>query len=429
MTRIEIARYGKITEELKAAAEIEGVSIEHIRGGIAGGTIVITRNTLRRNIAPLAIGGGLRTKINANIGTSEDKADIKEELEKLRVAVEAGADSVMDLSTAGDIGGIRRAILENSPVPVGTVPVYEAAVGAKKRGKSFIEVEKEEFFASLERHAADGVDFATVHCGITRSGLEKMKTAGRIMGVVSRGGALMAEWMNYNKMENPFYEDFARVVKIAKKYDMVLSLGDGLRPGSIADATDSAQIDELATLGELAGIALAEGAGIMIEGPGHVPIDEIEANVLLEKRLCRGAPFYVLGPLVTDIAPGYDHITSAIGGALAAAKGADFLCYVTPGEHLRLPTVEDVKQGVVAARIAAHAADIAKNAAGARKKDLRMSIARKALDWEGQIALSIDPPTARAIRESSRPADKTVCTMCGTFCALTKGKPLEGQTP
>ncbi|MFZ3072013.1 MAG: phosphomethylpyrimidine synthase ThiC [Thermodesulfobacteriota bacterium] len=418
MTRIEMARTGKITDEMREVALFEGVEAEHIRKELASGTVIITNSVLRRNIKPLAIGKGLRTKINANIGTSMDRLDINEELLKLKVSIEAGADAVMDLSTGGDIDAIRKTILKESSVPIGTVPIYQAALAAKKKGKSFVELSPDEFFEVIEMQAEDGVDFVTVHTGITMRALERLKKEGRVMGIVSRGGALIAEWMRYNKKENPLYEDFPRLVKIAKKYDMTLSLGDGLRPGCLNDATDRAQIEELSTLGELASESLESGVQVMIEGPGHVPIDQIEANVLLQKRLCHNAPFYVLGPLVTDIAPGYDHITSAIGGAIAASKGADFLCYVTPSEHLRLPTVEDVRTGVIAAKIAAHAGDIAKKIPGAMERDIKMSVARKALDWETQIKTSIDPFTARTLRESSPPSDKEVCTMCGTLCAI-----------
>jgi len=296
--------------------------------------------------------------------------------------------------------------------------VYQAALDAKKRGKSFVELTPDEIFEAIEKHAEDGVDFMTVHSGITISSLERIRNEKRIMGIVSRGGALTAEWMRHNRRENPLFEDFPRLLRIAKRFDVVLSLGDGLRPGCIADATDRAQVEELITLGELAVRARGEGVQVMIEGPGHVPIDQIEANVILQKRLCNGAPFYVLGPLVTDIAPGYDHITSAIGGAIAAKAGADFLCYVTPSEHLRLPDAEDVREGVIASRIAAHAGDIAKKRPGALEEDIRLSRARKALDWEGQIRLSIDPAKARRLRETSPPVENNVCTMCGSLCAI-----------
>ncbi len=419
MTRIELASSGNITEEMEEVARAEGVSPGFIRDGLKEGTMVITCNRERQStIKPLAVGRGLRTKVNANIGTSTDREDPQEELLKLKVAIESGADSVMDLSTGGDIDGIRKMILRESTVPVGTVPVYQAAFFAKGQGKSFVELAPEEFIEMVARHASDGVDFVTVHCGIRLSTLERLKKDPRLMGIVSRGGALMAEWMRYNKRENPFYERFDELVAIAKRYDMVLSLGDALRPGCLRDATDGVQIEELMTLGELRDVAHRSGVGVMIEGPGHVPIDEIEANVLLEKRLCSGAPFYVLGPLVTDIGAGYDHITSAIGGAIAASKGADFLCYVTPGEHLRLPTIEDVKEGVIAARIAAHAGDIAKKVPGAVEKDVEMSLARRRLDWETQIRLSVDPQRAREFRSSRLPEDENVCTMCGALCAI-----------
>jgi len=418
MTKIEIARSGKITDEMEEVAKAEGVPAEFVRKNLADGTLIIPRNILRRRIKPLAIGAGLRTKVNANIGTSEDSAEAADELKKLEVAVSAGADAVMDLSTGGNLDEIRKMILKESPVSVGTVPIYQAAVSSRKKGRSFVEIAGEEFFEAIERHAEDGVDFITVHCGVTRKTVETMEKQGRIMGIVSRGGALTYEWMKINRKENPLYEGFPRLLKIAKKYDMVLSLGDGLRPGCLKDATDRAQIEELVTLGELARIANKDGVGVMIEGPGHMPIDQIEANVILEKKLCGGAPFYVLGPLVTDIAPGYDHITSAIGGAIAAASGADFLCYVTPSEHLRLPTVEDVRMGVIASKIAAHAGDIAKKIPGAIDRDIEMSRNRKALNWDEQIRLSIDPATAKALRESSPPMDTDVCTMCGSLCAM-----------
>ncbi len=420
MTRIEEARAGNITEEMKEVALAEGVSPEFIRKGLANATIAINKNIVRKDLRPLAVGTGLKTKVNANIGSSQDHIDHSEEIEKLLVAERAGADAVMDLSTGGDVNAIRRRVLEESSVPIGTVPIYQAAHDARQKGKSFVELTPDDMFDVIEMQAAEGVDFITVHCGVTHSSLDRIKAEGRIMGVVSRGGALTSEWMTYNKAENPLFEQYDRLIEIAKRYDMVLSLGDGLRPGAIADATDRGQVQELITLGELAKRATDAGVSVMIEGPGHVPLDQIEANILLQKRLCHGAPFYVLGPLVTDIAPGYDHITSAIGGAIAAGKGADFLCYVTPSEHLRLPSVEDVREGVMAARIAAHAGDIVKGtgAGAGMERDRAMSRARKALDWDEQIRLSIDPERARAIRESSAPEDGDVCTMCGSLCAI-----------
>ena len=418
MTQLENARNNIITNEMKQAALREGVDTHYIRSAIAEGTVIITKNKNHKSIEPLAIGKGLSTKINANIGTSQDRVDLREELEKLHIAVKAGADAVMDLSTGGQVDEIRRVILKDSPVPIGTVPVYQAAMEAVRKGKSFVELEADELFEIIERHAEDGVDFITVHCGVTQQSVERIRKEGRFMGIVSRGGALTAEWMNFNKKENPLFENYDRLLKIAKKYDMVLSLGDGLRPGCLADATDRGQVEELVILGELAQKAVSEDVQVMIEGPGHVPINQIEANILLQKRLCHGAPFYVLGPLVTDIAPGYDHITSAIGGAIAGTAGADFLCYVTPSEHLRLPTVEDVKEGVIASKIAAHAADIAKGVKGAMSRDIQMAKARKALNWDEQIRLSVDPERARLLRESSLPSDKEVCTMCGSLCAI-----------
>ncbi|MBI1912040.1 MAG: phosphomethylpyrimidine synthase ThiC [Deltaproteobacteria bacterium] len=418
MTQLESARKGIITEEMKTAASKEGVDPEYIRKSIEEGTVIITRNKLHSTIDGLAVGKGLKTKVNANIGSSQDHVDPSEELVKLKVAIDAGADAVMDLSTGGDVNAIRRAIMKETTVPIGTVPIYQAAHDARKRGKSFVELEANEMFDSIECQAEDGVDFITVHCGVTRNSVEKVKKQGRIMGIVSRGGALTAEWMKFNKKENPLYEEYPRLLKIAKKYDMTLSLGDGLRPGCLADATDRGQVEELIILGELAKMAFDEGVQVMIEGPGHVPLDQIEANILLQKRICNGAPFYVLGPLVTDIAPGYDHITSAIGGAIAASSGADFLCYVTPSEHLRLPTIEDVKEGVIASRIAAHAGDIAKKVKGAMEADITLARARKALNWGEQIRLSIDPVRAKSIRDTSPPEDETVCTMCGSLCAI-----------
>ncbi|MDP2682985.1 MAG: phosphomethylpyrimidine synthase ThiC [Deltaproteobacteria bacterium] len=418
MTQLEQARKGIITNEMKQAALKEGVETGYIRSSIMDGTVIITKNKKHKSIEPLAIGKGLRTKINANIGTSQDRASLEEELKKLHAAVEAGADAVMDLSTGGEIDEIRRAVIRESPAPIGTVPIYQAALEAAKKGKSFVELEADDIFEIIERHAEDGVDFITVHCGVTMQTLERIKNEGRIMGIVSRGGALTAEWINFNKKENPLFENYDRLLRIAKEYDMVLSLGDGLRPGCLADATDRGQIEELVTLGELAQKAVSEGVQVMIEGPGHMPLNQIEANILLQKRLCHGAPFYVLGPLVTDIAPGYDHITSAIGGAIAGAAGADFLCYVTPSEHLRLPTIDDVREGVIASRIAAHAADIVKGVKGAMDRDIQMAKARKALNWDEQIRLSLDPARARLLRESSPPSDKEVCTMCGSLCAI-----------
>src|SRR3990172_1722183 len=384
MTQILEARKGNSTPEMEAVARAEGVGLDHIVDGVANGTIVITRNAKHSSITPLGIGKGLRTKINANIGTSRDRMSIDDEIEKLKVAVAAGA----------------------------------AAVETVAQGRSIVQMDPETLFRVIEEQAEEGVDFVTVHCGVTLSSIERLKRQGRIMDVVSRGGAFHLEWCIVNEAENPLYTQYDRLIEIAKKYDVTLSLGDGMRPGCLADATDRAQIEELITLGELRDIALDAGVQVMIEGPGHVPINQVETNIRIQKELCKGAPFYVLGPLVTDVAPGYDHITSAIGGAIAGAAGADFLCYVTPSEHLRLPDLEDVREGVIASRIAAHAADIAKGVKGAMDWDREMSRRRKALDWKGQIELSINPEKARRLRESSLPQNSDVCTMCGEFCSM-----------
>ncbi|MDP2992248.1 MAG: phosphomethylpyrimidine synthase ThiC, partial [Deltaproteobacteria bacterium] len=338
---------------------------------------------------------------------------------KLKVALSMGADAVMDLSTGGPIDEIRRVILEHCPVPLGTVPIYQAAVETvEKRKKSIVDMRVKDILQTIERQAGEGVDFMTVHCGINRESAARLKKAKRILGVVSRGGAFTLEWMEYNQKENPLYEHFNELLAIAREHDVTLSLGDGLRPGCLADATDLAQIQELVVLGELTRRAWDAGVQVIIEGPGHMPMDQIAANVLLQKKLCFGAPFYVLGPLVTDIAPGYDHITSAIGGAIAAAAGADFLCYVTPAEHLKLPSLEDVKEGVVASRIAAHAGDIVKKVPGALEADERMALCRSNLDWQGQISLSLDPEKAKTYREEGGAYHGPTCTMCGEYCAI-----------
>ncbi len=419
MTLLEEARRGGINDKMRQVAEHEGLDAEFIRQGVADGNIVVLNNNRRQSLKPLGVGKGLRTKINANIGTSREQMSIELELEKLRVSILAGADTIMDLSTGGPVDEIRRTIIRECHVPLGTVPIYQAALDAFEMKKSLVEMSVDELFRSIEKHGEQGVDFITVHCGVTRENISRMRDEGRIMDVVSRGGAFTVEWMRYNDSENPLMEFYDRLLDIAHEYDMTLSLGDGLRPGAIADATDRGQVLELVKLGELTQRAWDRGVQVMIEGPGHVPLHQVEANIILQKRLCHGAPFYVLGPLVTDIAPGYDHITSAIGGAIAAWAGADFLCYVTPSEHIRLPSVEDVKEGVIASKIAAHAADIAKGVKGSMEKDVEMSRCRKNLDWEGMINMALDPEKARALRESSMPTEEEdVCTMCGTFCAI-----------
>ncbi len=422
MTQIELAREGVITEEMKLSAEREGCPPEFIRAGVAAGTIVVIRNKVHGAIAPLAIGKGLRTKINANIGTSKDRADLADELEKVRICVEAGADTIMDLSTGGDIRAIRRAIVAASPLVIGTVPIYQAAARMLARSRAIVEMTADDMFEVIEENGADGVDFITVHCGVTRRSVAAVEDQGRILGIVSRGGSITAHWMECNDEENPLYAHYDRLLDIARKYEIVLSLGDGLRPGCLADATDRGQLQELILLGELAKRARERGVQVMIEGPGHVPLTDIESNILIQKRICAGAPFYVLGPLPTDIAPGYDHLTSAIGGAIAGAAGADYLCYVTPAEHLRLPTPADVREGVVAARIAAHIADIAKGLPGAAERDRRMAVFRKEFDWQGQVDASLDPERTGALLEKSASAQDEGCTMCGEFCAIKLGR-------
>lgn len=419
MTQLEFAKLGKITPQMETVAKKEKIDVNKLRELIALGKVVLPYNSRHKNLTkPCAIGNKLATKVNANIGTSPDCADLSKELAKLQAAVTAGTDTVMDLSTGGDLNLIRQTIIENSPVPVGTVPIYQAAVEARKKKKAIVHLTEDEIFAIVEEQAQSGVDFMTIHCGVTFLTLEKMQNQGRITDVVSRGGALCLEWMIYNQKENPFYEHFDRLLKIAKEYDIVLSLGDGFRPGCIADATDRAQVQELIIVGELAKKAFEAGVQVMIEGPGHMPINQIVANVLLEKKLCNEAPFYVLGPIVTDIAPGYDHITAAIGGAIAAAAGADFLCYVTASEHLRLPTPEDVYEGVIAARIAAHAGDIVKGVVGAIDWDNQIARFRKSLDWDNMLNLAIDPHKPKKMRNESLPYNLEVCTMCGEYCAM-----------
>lgn len=417
MTRIEQARKGIITEEVKQVAASEGLSPEQLSEDIASGVSTIPIN-IHHKIAPIGIGKGMRTKINANIGTSKDKVSIDEEMEKLDVLVKYGADAVMDLSTGGPIRDLRAMMLKRSPIAVGTVPIYEAAVTAAGQKGSIAKMTADDLFAVIEQHAESGVDFVTVHSGLTMRAVERLKKEGRILDIVSRGGSLLLEWMVYNGRENPLYEQYDRLLEIAKKCDMTLSLGDGMRPGCLADATDRTQIEELLTLGELRDVAVERGVQVIIEGPGHVPLNQVEMNVKIQKEICKGAPFYVLGPLVTDIGMGYDHITAAIGGAVAGAAGADFLCYVTPSEHIRLPTIEDVKEGVIVSKLAAHAADIAKGVKGAIEKDNAMARCRKALDWNGQIAHSLNPDKVRAWRAEVPPTETEVCSMCGEFCAI-----------
>jgi len=422
MTQLAKAREGITTPEMEMVAEREQVDVLELRDKVAEGRVVIPANTKHDGLVPCGIGEGLLIKINANIGTSTDRAVLEEELTKLEVAVEAGADTVMDLSTGGDIDLCRRKIMEASKVPVGTVPIYQAVVEVAEERGGLIHLTVDDIFEVIEKQVADGVDFITVHAGLTRSALEMLKNEGRVTDIVSRGGSFLTTWMLYHDRENPLYDNYDRLLSIARKYDVTLSLGDGLRPGCLADATDRAQIHELMTLGELTKLAWEKNVQVMIEGPGHVPLNQIKANVLLQKQLCHNAPFYVLGPLVTDVAAGHDHVACAIGGAVAGEAGADYLCYVTPTEHLCLPGVEDVREGVIVTKIAAHAADIARGHKLALERDRKMSEARKNLDWETQIGLAIDPKKARKLREENPPSEGDVCTMCGKYCAIKQVK-------
>ncbi len=410
----------KMKAVLKKIAADEGISVTQLARGLKENTVIICANRKRRT-KPLAIGKGLRVKINANIGTSPDVASVKKELAKLKAAIEAGADTIMDLSTGGDLDQIRKTILDTTSIPVGSVPIYQAAVNAKQSGKSLVDLKAKDFLQAVEKHLADGIDFVTVHCGISTKNVEPLLKAKRLTGVVSRGGSLVIEWMRYNQAENPFYEYYDELLAMAKEYRAVLSLGDGLRPGSLHDATDEPQILELLVIGELVARARNAGVGVMVEGPGHVPLNQIEANVLLEKAICNGAPFYVLGPLVTDISCGYDHITSAIGGAMAGYFGADFLCYVTPTEHLALPDAQDVYDGVIASKIAAHAADVARGIKKAKQWDEKLSRARAHMDWKKMIQYCLAPKKAKEMLKVYRgTASGRPCTMCGEFCAMKK---------
>jgi phosphomethylpyrimidine synthase len=422
MTQMQKARAGVTTPEMKAVAVKEQVAVTWLREKMAEGRIVIPANSNHKGLDPCGVGEGLLVKVNANIGTSSDRISLEDELQKLQVAVAAGADSVMDLSTGGDIRFFRRSILAQSKVTIGTVPIYQAAVEAINDHGGLIHLSVDKLFEVIEEQAADGVDFITVHCGLTRAALESLRAQGRVTGIVSRGGAFLACWMIHHDKENPLYEYYDRLLAIAKKYDVTLSLGDGLRPGCLADATDRAQVHELMILGELTKRAWEQDVQVMIEGPGHVPMNQIRTNIQLQKQLCQFAPFYVLGPLVTDIAAGYDHVACAIGGAIAAEAGADFLCYVTPTEHLSLPRVEDVREGVIVTKLAAHAADIARGNKMAWERDRQMAVARGNLDWNTQMNLALDPARARKLREDNPPTEGDVCTMCGKFCAIKQVK-------
>ncbi len=426
MTRIEEAKKGIISDELIAAAKKEGMDPEVMRKRVADGTITIVRNKLR-DIEPLVIGKGTRIKVNANIGTSSSKVDMDNELEKLHVSVKYGADAIMDLSTSGDLAGIRKRILDESKVALGTVPLYEMADVAKRKGKSILELTSDEMFEVIEDHCKQGVDFLTIHCGINRQTVARFKEVKRLAGAVSRGGTIIMEWIHYNNQESPLYEEYDRLLDILAKYDVAMSLGDGFRPGALKDATDRVQIEELSILGELVRRAREKNVGVFVEGPGHVPLNQVVTNIQIQKTLCEGAPFYVLGPLVTDISIGYDHISGAIGGAVAGMAGVDFLCYVTPAEHLRLPSVDDVREGTIASVIAAHAADVAKGHPGAIEKDHEISQAKIDLDWEKVINLCVNPEKAREYRGSLPPQENesNLCSMCGDFCAVNRSNKIK----
>lgn len=414
-TQMNAARQGIITDEIRTVAEKEGIAPEKLMEYVAAGTAIIPCNKNHKAISSAGVGSMLKTKINVNLGTSRDCKDLNMELEKVQSAVDMGAEAIMDLSSCGDTQKFRRLLTEKCPAMIGTVPIYDAVVYYHK---PLIQITTDEWIDIVKMHAQDGVDFMTIHCGINKETAVKFKRNKRLMNIVSRGGSIIFAWMEMTGNENPFYERFDEILDICQQYDVTLSLGDACRPGCIMDATDAPQIEELITLGELTKRAWEKDVQVMIEGPGHMPLNQIAANMEIEKTLCHGAPFYVLGPLVTDIAPGYDHITAAIGGAVAAMNGAAFLCYVTPAEHLRLPDLDDVKEGIIASKIAAHAADIAKGLPGATDWDLQMDKARKVLDWEKMFDVAIDPEKARRYRESSKPEKEDTCSMCGNFCAV-----------
>jgi len=417
MTQLESALQGLITPEMEIVAKKENRTSEYIREELAKGRIVIPKN-INHNFSAVGIGYGLKTKVNSNIGTSEKHCLLEEELEKLETSVKYGADSIMDLSTGGDLAAILKLIVNSSPLMVGTVPIYSVMSRLLAQEKPFYDMTPDLLFQEIENHAKLGVDFITVHCGITQQSVATYETSERLLGIVSRGGSLIKQWMRNHQCENPLYEHYDRLLEICAKYDVTLSLGDGMRPGSQFDASDRGQFAELLVLGELVDRARKRGVQVMVEGPGHIPLDQVEMNVKIMKSVCKEAPFYVLGPLVTDIASGYDHITGAIGGALAAGAGVDFLCYVTPAEHLCLPTPEDVKQGIIATRIAAHAGDIVKNIPGAIEQDHRVSKARREFDWETIYANSLDPELAKSRKSNSESKDDDYCTMCGKLCAV-----------
>ena len=414
-TQMDAARQGIVTEEMKKVAAKENIAVEELVKLIAKGQVIIPANKNHKCLDPNGIGDRLRTKINVNLGTSRDCMDLDMEMEKVNAAVELGAEAIMDLSSFGDTQKFRRKLTAECPATIGTVPIYDAVVYYHKALK---DITTQEWLDIVKMHAEDGVDFMTIHCGINKATAKRFRDNERLMNIGSRGGSIIYAWMEMTGNENPFYEHYDEILDICREYDVTMSLGDACRPGCLEDASDISQIEELITLGELTRRAWEKDVQVMIEGPGHMPINQIQANMEIQKTICKGAPFYVLGPLVTDIAPGYDHITAAIGGAIAATYGASFLCYVTPAEHLRLPDLDDVKEGIIASRIAAHAADIAKGVPGAIDWDHKMDVARKKLDWEEMFELSIDPDKARRYRESSKPEKEDTCSMCGNFCAV-----------
>lgn len=424
-TQMEAAKKGIITEAMRIVADKENVTAENIRDGVAKGEIAIPCNIKHTALSPEGIGGGLKTKINVNLGISGDCKNYETEMKKVELAHKYKAEAIMDLSNYGKTNTFRTELIARTPCMVGTVPMYDA-IGYLE--KDLLDITAKDFLKVVEAHAREGVDFMTIHAGINKRAVEAFMRHGRRMNIVSRGGSLLFAWMQMTGNENPFYEHYDEVLDIMREYDVTVSLGDALRPGCIDDSTDAGQIGELIELGELALRSWDKDVQVMIEGPGHMALNEIAANMRIEKRLCHNAPFYVLGPLVTDIAPGYDHITAAIGGAVAAANGADFLCYVTPAEHLRLPDLNDVKEGIIASKIAAHAGDIAKGVPGARDIDNRMSDARHAIDWDAMFALAIDGEKAREYYESTPPTERHTCSMCGKMCAVrTTNMILEGK--
>lgn len=424
-TQMDAAKQGIITKQMEIVAQKEHLEPEIIRQRVAQGTVVIPANINHTSLSPEGIGQGLRTKINVNLGISGDSVDYEREMEKVRLSLKFGAEAIMDLSNYGKTNKFRGELIEMSPAMIGTVPMYDA-IGYLE--KDLLEISAQDFLRVVEAHAEQGVDFVTIHAGITKRVIESFKREKRTMNIVSRGGSLLFAWMEMTGNENPFYEYFDDVCEILAKYDVTISLGDAMRPGCLEDASDGGQISELIELGQLTKRAWEHNVQVMIEGPGHMAMNEIAANMVMEKRICHNAPFYVLGPLVTDIFPGYDHITSAIGGAIAAANGADFLCYVTPAEHLRLPDVDDVKEGIIASKIAAHAADIAKGVPGATDIDNKMARARHKVDWDEMFKYAVDPDKARAYFESTPPTDRHTCSMCGKMCAVrTTNMILEGK--